>query len=275
MLSLGFAFMAAGLATTATVYVVKVFITCELGIHATGLFEASTAISSVYVGFILAAMGADFFPQLSALSCDDTRSTQLINAQVEIGLLIATPGILAVLALGPFLLHLLYSSAFVGAFDILRWQAAGTFLRVISWPLGFLLLARGKRMLFFWSELASNLCYLGLVFFGVHRWHLPGVGVAFLGMYVFYVVLMTVLARRLVDFRWSFRIYLLAGFQLPVVAIAIVFSYVLSNTIAVIVGMILFIVVGIISIKLLHNMIGAAKFNSYVHNVLFRLHFRR
>jgi PST family polysaccharide transporter len=163
----------------------------------------------------------------------------------------------------------------VDAFDVLRWQAVGTFLRVVSWPLGFLFLARGKRMLFFGSELVANLCYLGLVFFGVRQWQLPGVGVAFFGMYVVYVVLMTVLSHCLIGFRWSFRNFVLAGCLSSAVVAALASSYFFSKSMAVIVGTILFVAVGLVSIKLLHNMIGTKKFKSVFEKIAVLLHLGR
>ena len=105
LLKLGLAFMGAGLFTTASVYLVKVFVTRQLGVHATGLYEAASALANVYIGFILGAMGADFFPHLAGVSQDDAASNRLINAQAQIGTLLALPGILVALALGPWLLR--------------------------------------------------------------------------------------------------------------------------------------------------------------------------
>jgi enterobacterial common antigen flippase len=191
----------------------------------------------VYVGFILAAMGADFFPHLASISQDKDRSTQLINAQVEIGLLIAVPGILLVLALGPILLQLLYSAQFAPAFEVVRWQAMGTFLRVISWPVAMVTLANGKGKAFFSTELAANLFYLGCAALFVSWWGLSGIGVAFFVMYVFYVVLMTMVAHHLIGFRWSKNIVRLVALFFPVIFTAFLASYFLPHLLSAIIGL--------------------------------------
>ena len=61
---------------------------------------------------------------------------------------------------------LFYSAKFGPAVEILRWICLGMTLRVASWPMGFMLLAKGARKLFFWSELLTNLLFMGLVWAG-------------------------------------------------------------------------------------------------------------
>jgi PST family polysaccharide transporter len=263
LLSLGVVFMITGLTTVAATYLVKVVVTRQLGLASAGLYEAASALSSVYVGFILGAMGADFFPHLASISQDEARSGQLINAQVEVGLLVASPGILAVLALGPFLLQLLYSAEFRPAFEILRWQALGTFLRVVSWPVAFIMLAKGKGSWFFWTELAANLFYLGLVWGCVSLWGLAGIGVAFFGMYIFYTALMTWVARRLIGFQWAGRNVRLAGLLFPAILVAFLASYFLTPVASAGVGLALALGVGGYSLKSLYTLVGPAAAQVY------------
>lgn len=205
MMTLGFAFMISGFAALGSTYLIKVLITRQFGLDEAGLFEASSAIASIYVGFILGAMGADFLPHLASLAHDDLRSAGLINTQVTIGMLLAGPGLMAILALGPLVLTLLYSPEFVPAFAILRWQVLGTFLRVVTWPIGYLLIARGKGRLFFGVEVSTNIVYIGAatLFLVASDWGVVSAGVAFLLMYLYLLAVTTLIARRLIGFRWS------------------------------------------------------------------------
>jgi enterobacterial common antigen flippase len=267
LITLGIAFMGAGLATLATTYLVKVLITRQLGVEATGLYQAASVLAGVYVGFILSAMGADFFPHLSSVSHDNFSSNQLINAQAQIGTLLGIPGILFVFALGPWLLQLLYSIEFISAFDILRWLALGTFLRLISWPLGFLVLARGKGRLYLATEISSNLVFLGCAWFGLKYWGVVGVGVAFFILYVFYTALMTFVAGRLSGFFWTHESLVLFGWTLPVVVVGFVFSFIKPAQMASGVGFGLTLVVGVLALRTLRNLIGQDTFNSYVDRI--------
>jgi antigen flippase len=264
LLSLGVVFMVTGLITMATTYSIKVVVRQQLGLESAGLYEAAGALSNVYVGFILAAMGADFFPHLASVSQDGARSGQLINAQVEVGLLMAIPGILAVLALGPFLLQILYTAQFEAAFEILRWQALGTFLRVISWPLGMVTLATGKGTAFLGTELVTNLFYLGMVGLCVSLWALPGIGVAFFAMYIFHVGLMTWVARHLIGFTWVGRNLRLAGLLFPVILAAFLASYFLTPILSAVVGLALALGMGVYSLKSLYTLVGPTTATAYL-----------
>lgn len=274
MLSMGFVFMLSGLSTLSAAYLVKVMILRSLGLDAAGLYEAASMVSNVYVGFVLGAMGADYFPHLSALAHDDTESNRLINAQVEVGMLAAAPGILAVLALGPFLLQLLYSPEFVPAFEILRWQALGTFLRVFSWPLAYLMLARGKKGLYFWTELFTNLFYL-LVLLGGVRWlGLPGVGVAFLLMYVFHAAVTWVMARRLSGFRWSAGNLARLGALTPIVLTVFVCALFLPALWTAIIGGALALATGVYALRSLYHLLGPGVAQAYIQRIRAMLGFK-
>ena len=97
----------------------------------------------------------------------------------------------------------MYSVEFTPATEVLRWQVLGIFLRVASWPLSYLLLAKEKAQLYFWTELAYTLLHALLIWACVRVWGLPGTGIAFFGLYVGYSLLMSVLGRKLSGFEWS------------------------------------------------------------------------
>ena len=137
LLNMGLAFMVSGLLVAGTGYATRVLIARQLGMDAVGLYSAVWTLSSLYVGVILNAMGADFYPRLTAVASDDAAVNQLVNEQTEMGILIAIPGILATLTLAPWVLRAFYSEAFTPAADVIRWQILGIALRVVSWPMGY------------------------------------------------------------------------------------------------------------------------------------------
>ena len=200
---LGVVFMGSALMTALVAYITRLMIIRGMSLDAAGLYQSSWNLSNVYVGFILAAMGADFYPRLTALAKDHPAVNQLVNEQTEVALLMALPGLVATLAVAPWVIQLFYSAEFVAAADVLRWQALGLVLRVVSWPLGFILIAKGEGSWFFWTELLTNFVYVGIFWLGITFYGLPGSGMAFLGLYVFYLTLIYFVAGHLTAFRWS------------------------------------------------------------------------
>jgi PST family polysaccharide transporter len=274
-LRLGLAFMGAGLFSAGSVYLVKVLVMRQLGAHATGLYEAASALANVYIGFILGAMGADFFPHLAGISQDDAASNRLINAQAQVGTLLALPGILAALTLGPCLLRLLYSAEFTAAFDIFRWQALGTYLRLVSWPLGFLVLAKAKGSLYLLTELTGNLVFLGFAWLGLKVWGVNGAGVAFFALYIFYTALMMLVARRLSGFAWSPASLRTFGWTLAAVASGVSVSFIGSAPLAMGIGVVLTLVAGWFALKALRDLVGVEAFGVYVHRIWQKVSFTK
>ena len=272
MVSLGFVFMVSGFASLASTYLVKVLITRQIGLDAAGLFEASSALANIYVGFILGAMGADLLPHLASLAHDDLRSAGLINTQVTIGMLLAGPGLMAILALGPWVLTLLYSPEFTPAFAILRWQVLGTFLRVVTWPIGYLLIARGKGRLFFGVEISTNIVYVcaTVLLLTASDWGVVSAGVAFSLMYVYLLVVITLVARRLIGFRWARNNGIL--FLILLAGTLIVFAATFSSSIIVSTGLGLLVsaAMGMYAVRRLINLVGPDALYAYLQRLRLR-----
>ena len=211
LMKLGLAFVSSGLMISGVAYLTRAILVRQLGLEEAGLYGAAWSLSSLYVGFVLGAMGTDFFPRLTAAAHDNSRVNRLVNEQTEVSLLLAMPGLVATLTFAPWVLHVFYSAAFVPAGELLRWQTLGLVLRVLSWPMGFILLAKGNGRAYFLSELAAHSVHLGLIWVCVSYWGLSGAGVAFVGLYAFYVALILVMTGNLTGFVWSADVRSLMG----------------------------------------------------------------
>jgi enterobacterial common antigen flippase len=205
MLRLGVAFMASGLLMMGAAYLVRIIVLRHEGLVAAGFFQAAWTLGGMYVGFVLQAMGADFYPRLVGVAADHAATNRLVNEQAEVSLLLAGPGVVATLVFSPLVLTLAYSAEFSGAVDVLRWICVGIALRVISWPMGFILLAKNARGAFIATELAWALCNVIATWGAVQLWGVAGAGIAFFASYVFHVVLIRWVVGRMTGFCWSQR----------------------------------------------------------------------
>lgn len=236
LLSLGAVFMVSALMVAGVAYLTRMLVIWELGVEAVGHYSAAYALAGLYVGIILQAMGTDFYPRLTAVAADNVAVNRMVNEQAEISLLLAVPGVLATMTFSAWIIAIFYSGRFEPAGEVLRWQILGVLGRVISWPLGFILLAKGLRRIFLITEIAASLLHVALLWWGVRFWGLVGTGMAFFGLYVFYVILMIVVSRRESGFRWSVANTRLLGWMLPVVAGVFVSTAMLSPVLGTSVG---------------------------------------
>jgi PST family polysaccharide transporter len=118
-------------------------------------------------------------------------------------MLLSAPVFIAMMAMAPLVIHLLYTSSFTPAIEVLRWQVLGDVLKVVSWPLGFLILAAGDGKTYFWTETASAFVTAFLIVALVPIMGLRITGISYLACYSFLLPLVYWLARRRIGFRWS------------------------------------------------------------------------
>lgn len=222
LLKLGVAFMVAGFLTMGAGYVIRLIVLRRIGVEAAGNYQAAWALGGLYVSFILQAMGADFYPRLTGVSKDHAACNRMVNEQTHVSLLLAGPGVIATLTLAPLVIATFYSAAFGPAVPLLRWICLGMVMRVLAWPMGFVVLAKGEQAIMVLTELAAACVHVVLAWWLVPIVGLDGAGMAFLGLYVWHAAIIYLIVRRLTGFRWSAENRRLGLWLLPVTALIFV-----------------------------------------------------
>jgi len=184
--------------------------TC-LCIAALGHFEASWMISMTYLGFVLGAMATDYFPRLSAAIADPVAASRLVNEQTEVALILIGPVLIVLMAFAPLVINLLYTAEFHEAAGILRWQIFGDLLKIISWPLSFVLLALGLSRTYLCVEAVAAAVFVAVEASLLGSVGINSTGIGFLAIYLVYAPLVLVVAYKRIGFRWSAHVMLRAG----------------------------------------------------------------
>lgn len=203
MVKLGAAFMLGGLATTSTLLLVRGRISQELGLDAAGHFAAAWGITMTYVGFLLGAMGADYYPRLTEVIRDRVAAVQLMNDQAQLGLAIGGPVLLLLIGLAPWVITLLYSAEFGPAVTLLQWQTVGNLFKLASWALGFSIAAAARGKTFLLVQVNFNILFLLMLWPALTHFGIIAVGPAFSIAYFLHFCLLNILARRIHGFRWA------------------------------------------------------------------------
>jgi PST family polysaccharide transporter len=174
-----------------------------LDLESVGFYKAAAAISVGYLGFLVTAMGQDYYPRVSSVKDQPRALVELINEQHRLVMILAVPMILGTLAMVPYLVPLVYSSKFTPAVEILEWQLLGDIFKFSSWTMSFAILARCSSSTFFFTECVGGALSLGTTWLAVRWFGLPGLGISFLGSYVVYYFVVWVILRREVPLVWT------------------------------------------------------------------------
>lgn len=200
---LGMAFMWSGVLTAGLDMATRSLVTRQLGMDAAGLYQAAWAISGLFASFILSAMGTDFYPRLASVIHDHQIASRTVNEQTEIGILLALPGLLGTLAFAPWIMEVFYTKEFLAGSALLPWFILGVFGRVVSWPLGFIQLAKSESRWFAATETIFVGFQIGMLLWTLPRFGLLGVAYTFSITYFLYTLAMLWVAKMLIGFKLS------------------------------------------------------------------------
>lgn len=190
-----------------------------------GYYEVSTVILINYLGLIFNAMSYDFYPKLTSVSSDNEKVKQLVNNQIEIALILVTPAIVFLYLAAPFLIELLYSKEFSSTFLILKMALFSVILKAIIFPLGYIVLVKGDKKLFFKQALISDFLNLVLSIVLYQFYGLLGLGIAYFLNYAIYAVYVYNMVSKQYGFSFVESCRKLIGVSLIIGVLAIVIIY--------------------------------------------------
>lgn len=168
----------------------------SLGIDSAGIWQGMMRISDGYLMLITSSLATYYLPKLASLHTDEELRIEIIQ-----GYKIIIPAVffscLVIYFLRFFIIKVLYTSAFNEMSDLFFYQLLGDFLKMSSWILGYLLLAKSMTKLFIVTEIFFSLIYIMLGFVFVKYFGIVGVTMAFAINYLLYLICMIIVFRKL------------------------------------------------------------------------------
>jgi PST family polysaccharide transporter len=203
VIRMGVVLAATSFITTATQLGARVLVAHATTLDDVGYFQGAWAVSVLYLGFVLGAMSLDYYPRLAEMGNDRKALAQAVNEQAKVSFLLAGPALLGMLTLSSQVVTILYTSKFVATVGILRWQLVGDVLKIGSWTLSYLVLARGLPRVYFLTELSWNATYLGVLAALLPSLGVAATGAAYVAASAVYFTVLCVVANRLAGFVWT------------------------------------------------------------------------
>ncbi len=203
MLVMGVSMSISGILSTIVAYAIRGYIQANGGVEQVGLYQAGFVIMTTYVGMVMNAIATDYYPRLAAINKDNQKCGEAVSQQGEIGVMILAPMLTLCLVFMPFVLKILYSDKFFAANEYISWACLGMMLRLASWVISFLFVAKAESKLFMLNELSANIYYLAFSLIGYKILGLTGLGIAFAVQYFVYFIQCYLIARKRYNFRFS------------------------------------------------------------------------
>jgi len=181
MAKLGIFMTLSGFIVSASGYALRAFISNIGGVEEVGLYSAGWGVVAQYTGLIFTAMSTDYYPRLSAK--DIGKMKLLVKQQAETALFIIAPLLALLIVTMPFVIKLFYTDEFLPVVLFANLTVLGMPLKVVSWSMGYIILAKGDGKLFFRIEFIVGIVVLIFNLLGYYLFGLKGLGYSFILTY--------------------------------------------------------------------------------------------
>lgn len=153
---LGIAYIVSGAFGQGAEYVMRALLIRTGGIEVVGLYNCGYIMIVSYASLVFMAIESDYFPRLSAVKNDHYLMVNTVNKQTEICALLISPVLIAFVLLMPFIVRLLFSSAFVGSVEMATCAVFYMFFKSLTLPAAYLPLAHGDSKIYILCEVVYD-----------------------------------------------------------------------------------------------------------------------
>tara|TARA_R110002049_G_scaffold2814_3_gene22786 strand:+ start:3560 stop:5005 length:1446 start_codon:yes stop_codon:yes gene_type:complete len=183
-------------------YAIRWFLKEYYSYEILGVYQVSNTILVGYLGLVFAAMSNDFYPRLCNYENDKESFNNLVNDQTELALLLVVPGVLLLYLVAPFLITFLYTPEFISVLHILKIGLVAIILKAIVWPIGFIPLIKGNKMLFLKQNLLGDGVNVIASIFFFYYFGLIGLGMSMVTMFIVSGIYNYYVARWYYNFKF-------------------------------------------------------------------------
>lgn len=167
----------------------------DYGFSSAGVWQATSKLSDYYLNFIYAVLGIYFLPKLSSLN-----EKKKIQAEIKWGYIRILPIVilLAILIwiLRDFIIKVAFTHEFNDVVLLLKWQLIGDVVKVSSFILGYLVIAKGLVKSYIAIEIVFAVLFVILSAWMINVFGIVGSVYAFALNYFLYFLTLIIFLRR-------------------------------------------------------------------------------
>jgi PST family polysaccharide transporter len=171
------------------------YIIVNLSSDTAGIWQAVWKISDMFVSLITFSLSVYYLPKLSSISVDKELRSEIYKVYkflLPIIILIS----LSIFLLRDFILAMLYTSDFIEARELFSCQLLGDGLKISSWLISFLMVAKAMYRTYIITEVLFSFMYICSSIVLVDGFGVIGTTYAHLLTYLFYFISMCFMFRR-------------------------------------------------------------------------------
>lgn len=167
----------------------------NIGWDQAGYWQAVWYISSMYLMVVTTALSIYYLPRLSEIKDDFELRKELIKGYSLIIPVVIVMS-LTVYFLKDFIIYVLFTVEFRPMRELFAWQLIGDVIKIASWLLGYIMLAKAMTRIFIITEILSSTLFVVLSVYLSNLYGVIGVTYAFAINYTVYLFIMIWVMRK-------------------------------------------------------------------------------
>jgi len=166
---------------------IRNYIGTNIGWDEAGYWQAIWRISETYLMLITTTLGVYYLPKLSSIQDKEELKRELLYGY-KIIMPIVIFMALGIYLLREFIIQILFTKDFSPMAELFFYQLIGDIVKIASWLLGYIMVAKAMIKLFVTSEIFFVLSFVGLSVLFINIYGLIGVTIAFMVNYLIYMI---------------------------------------------------------------------------------------
>lgn len=173
------------------------YVISELSATDAGIWEGLNRISGMYLSVITSAFSIYYLPRMSEISNIKELHIELIRCyKVIVPMLLGIS--ITIFFFKHIILWLLFTPEFYPMEKLFVWQLAGDIIKLSSWLLSYMMVAKARTVMYISTEILYTIAYLAISFVLLRINGIVGLTQGYLLSYCIYFISMIILFRRVI-----------------------------------------------------------------------------
>jgi polysaccharide transporter, PST family len=160
-----------------------------------GYWQAITKISDYYLAFITTVLGVYYMPRLSEIKEKKELRSEIFNGYKIIIPVVTTLALVIWLCRG-LIVHILFTPNFLPMLPLFKYQLMGDVLKIASWLIAYVMIAKAKTSLFITTEIIFTATFVLLSLLFINHFGVIGATYGFCLNYLIYLICIFLILRK-------------------------------------------------------------------------------
>lgn len=183
------------IAAPASFLIIRNHIGENLGWDSAGYWQGIWYISSMYLMVITTSLSVYYLPRLSEIQDKDELKKEIFSGY-KIIIPIVMFMSLVIYLLKEYVVLIAFDEKFMPMLELFKWQLIGDVIKIASWLLAYVTIAKAMIKAFVFSEIVFSFIFVFLSFYFVNNFGLIGVTYAFTVNYILYFIAMYIILKK-------------------------------------------------------------------------------